>query len=176
MENNLSIEHIFNSKENNEVHKSKPSVVLSILLIASGIVLVAVNGVIPASDGTISTLFILAGISLLIWGIIYAFFKKISYKLSRNKEKITFQEIYFDVKERDKLISIISNGNVNELEKLKKAGIDALKLRVATIPDGSFCYSQVVSYVPYEFINANEARKHTLEEAQILLNMLKKQK
>ncbi|MDR1524389.1 MAG: hypothetical protein LBS79_03890 [Tannerella sp.] len=176
MENNLSIEQVFDSQDNNEIHKAKPSFVLTAILIATGLVLITVNGMIPASDGTISTLFILTGIGLLIWGIIYAFFKKTGYKLSRNKERITFQEIYFDVKERDRLINILNSDSVNELEKLKPANIDALKLRVATTPDGSFCYSQVVSYVPYEFINANEARKHTPEEIRIILDLLKKRK
>jgi hypothetical protein len=55
-------------------------------------------------------------------------------------------------------------------------GIDALKLRVASTATGSFCYSQVVAYVPYEFINASKARKHTPEEAQIVLSLPGKQK
>jgi hypothetical protein len=176
MENNLSIEQIFDSTDNSEVYKSKPSIVLSILLIASGMALLAVNGMAPASDETTSTLLILAGISLLIWGIIYAFFKKTGYKLSRTKENIVFQELYFDTRERDRLISIISSRNIGELEKLKQAGVDALKLRVAATPDGSLCYSQVVSYVPYEFVTANEAFRHSPEESQIIMRMLKKRK
>jgi hypothetical protein len=176
MENSLSIEQIFDSTDNGEVYKSKPSVVLSILLIASGILLIAVNGIIPATDGTASLLFILAGVSLLIWGIIYAFFKKTRYILNRTKENIIFQELYFDAKDRDRLIGFISSGSIGEVEKLKQAGIDALKLRVAATPDGSFCYSQVVSYVPYEFVNANEAVRHSPEESRIIMNMLNKRK
>ena len=144
MENNLSIEQIFNSPDNNEIYKSKPSVALAFLLVAAGIALIAVNSIIH----TLSTVFILAGIGLLM-GAVYVFFKKTGYKLSRNNERITFREIYFDVKERDRLINILNGGIINELEKLKPANIDALKLRIAATRDGSFCYSQVVSYVPY---------------------------
>ncbi|MDR1380229.1 MAG: hypothetical protein LBJ47_01990 [Tannerella sp.] len=174
--NNLSIEQIFDSANNSEVYKSKPSIILSILLFVAGIALIAVNGNISETNGMIPTVFILGGISLLIWGIIYAFFKKTGYKLSHTRESIIFQELCFDAKERDKLLGIVNGGNISELENLKPAGIDALKLRVAASQDGSFCYSQVVAYVPYEFVNANEARKHSPEEAQAILNMLKKRK
>jgi hypothetical protein len=176
MENSLSIEQIFDSIDNDEVYKSRPSIVLSILLIASGILLIAVNGIVSTTGDTASILIILAGVGLLIWGITYAFFKKTSYKLSRTKENIIFQELYFDAKERDRLIGIINSGSIGELEKLKPAGIDALKLRVAATQDGSICYSQVVSYVPYEFVNANEAYRHSSEESQIIMNLLKKRK
>jgi hypothetical protein len=176
MGNYLSLEQVFDRQDDNEIYKSKPSVVVTTLLFTAGVIFVALNGIIPAFGETLSTLFVLTGAGLLIWGVVYAFFKKTSYKLIRNNERVTFREIYFDVKERDRLIHILSDGNVNELEKLKPATIDALKLRVAATPDGNFCYTQVISYVPYEFTNANEARKHSPEEARIILDMLNKRK
>jgi hypothetical protein len=176
MENNKSIEQVLDSMENSEIYKSKPSTVSSILIFAAGIVLIAVNGIIPGMNSMIPTLFILAGAGFLIWGIVYAFFRKTGYRLIRTKENITVRELYFDAKERNRLLGIINSGNVQDLEMLKKADIDALKLRVAATQDGNFCYSQVVAYVPYEFVNANEPYRHSPEEAQMLLTMLKKQK
>lgn len=177
MENNISIEDIFDNKEKDVVYKSKPSVMLSVILIVTGILFIATNGLVTTSPGSmIPMLFISIGIIFLAWGITYAFFSKTKYKLTRDKKSIAFSEIFYDVKERDKLIRIIDKGDIRELEKLKTATIDTLKLRIAATSDGNFCYTQVATYVPYEFVNINEAHKHSPEEAGIILNIQKKQK
>lgn len=177
MENKISIEQVLDNNENNLVYKSKPSVLVSILLIVAGILLIAINKIVATSPGSmLPSLFIVAGIILLIWGIIYIFFTKSKYKLTQNKKVIKFSEVLFDIKERDRLINSINEGNMQELEKLKTARIDTLKLRIAATEDGSFCYTQVATYVPYEFININDVHKHSLEEAKGILNLLKNNK
>jgi hypothetical protein len=178
MENNiLSIEEVFDYSNNNLVYKSKPSVLLSILLIIAGILFIVFNGQVTKSpESIIPALFIIIGILLLVWGIIYTFFSKTKYKLTQNKKNISFSEMLFDIKEREQLIRIINEGKLRELEKLKPTVIDTLKLRIASTSDGSFCYTQIITYVPYEFVNLNEAHQHSQEEANIILNMQKKQK
>ncbi|MDR0395548.1 MAG: DUF308 domain-containing protein [Tannerella sp.] len=177
MENKLlSIEEVFDHSDNNLVYKTKPSVLLSALLIIAGILFIVFNGQITKSpESMLPTLFIIIGILFLAWGIIYTFFSKTKYKLTQGQQNISFSEILFDIKERERLLRIIDEGNLQELEKLKPAVIDTLKLRIASTPDGSFCYTQAVTYVPYEFVIINEAHQHTQEEANILLNMQKKQ-
>ena len=88
--------------------------------------------------------------------------------------KISIFEIFFDLKERERLINLMNEGNVKELEKLKPSAIDSLKLRIASTRDRSFCCSQVVAYVPYEYVNCTEVREHSPEETEILLRLNKK--
>jgi hypothetical protein len=176
MENNLlSIEEVFDHSGNNLVYKTKPSVLLSALLIIAGILFIALNGQITKSpESILPALFITMGILILVWGTIYTFFSKTKYKLTQNQKNISFSEIFFDIKERERLLGIMNRGDVRELEKLNPAVIDTLKLRIASTSDGNFCYTQVVTYVPYEFVNLNEAHSHSQEEANILLNMQRK--
>ncbi len=174
MENKTSIEQVLDNMDNNIVYKSRPTIALSVVLILLGILLIAINGkLVDSPNSIISPLLIVIGIILLAWGIVSIFFRKTKYKLAQNKQNISFSELLFDIKERDRLIRILNEGNVNELKKLKSSVSDALKLRVAATRDGNFCYTQVVTYIPFEFINANEAREHSAEEAKIILEIIK---
>lgn len=175
--NKASIEQVLDNMDNNVVYKAKPSIVLSIVLIILGILFIVLNGkVTDAANSIISPLFITIGIVLLAWGVASIFFRKTKYKLAKNKQTVSFSELLFDVKERDKLIRVLNEGNVRELSKMKTSVNDALKLRVASTPDGSLCYTQVVTYIPFEFVNASEAHKHSQEEAKVILEMLKNKK
>jgi len=102
-----------------------------------------------------------------------AFFGGSSYRLLQNNQKIKFYEILFERKEQEKLVALLKEGKVEEITNLKRSHIDSLKLRIAATPDGSFCCTQIVVFVPYEFINYTEVRLHTQSEAQTLLKAVK---
>ncbi len=174
MESKSSIEQVLENKDKTLVYKTKPSLVFSIVLIVLGVLFVAFNNKFSDSPGSIiPPLFTVIGLGLLGWGIVSIFVRKTRYKLVQNKKDIFFYDIFFDIKERDRLINIIRDRNITDLKNLKTSGIDSLKLRVAATSDGSFCYSQVLNYVPYEYINMNDACHHTPEEAKIILEIRK---
>jgi hypothetical protein len=176
MENKLlSIEELFDHPNNNAVCKVKPSARVSALLMIAGILFIVFNGqVTKAPASMLPVLFILTGIFFLAWGIIYTFFRKTKYKSTQDQKNISFSEMRFDIKERERLLRILSAGDLRELEHLKPAVMDTLKLRIASTSDGSFCYTQALAYVPYEFVCLNEARSHSQKEANILLDIQKK--
>ena len=178
IETKPSIEQVLDNLDHNTVYKTKPSIVLSLVLIVLGIAAIMLNGQMPGASegGLLSPLAIVVGILLLTWGIVAIFIRKTKYIYAPGKQPIVFDELLFDLKERDRLVRLMNEGNVDELKKLKSSANDALKLRVASTPDGSLCYSQVVAYIPFEFVNANEARKHSPEEARTLLEMVKARK
>ena len=177
METIKSIEETFDNMSNDVIFKSKPSIVLGIILMVSGVLCILLNSIVAnATLPTASPMLIALGCFLLIAGLYYAFFNKAKYKCSQTKQTVFFQELLFDTKDRERLLSIIADKNVQELEKLKQVAIDSLKLRIAATSDGSVCYSQAVTYVPYEFININAVCKHSQEEANTILNLLKKKK
>ncbi|NDV47710.1 hypothetical protein D0T49_11695 [Paludibacter sp. 221] len=177
METRESIEQVLDNLGDNVVYKSKPSIVLSIVLIILGIGLIFLSWQISnAPNSIISPLLIVGGIILLAWGVVSVFFRKTQYKATGNKQKISFSELFFDIKERDRLVRLVSEGNVQDLSKLKTSVSDALKLRVAATPDGNICYTQVVTYVPFEFVNATDARRNTPEEAKKIKELVKTKK
>lgn len=176
METNISIEQLFDS-ENSSIVKTKSSMALSILLIVLGIISFVISSqTTEMVNSIIPPLFIIMGIIFTAWGVLSLLFRKTLYKSADSKEKIKFDELLFDVKERDRLVRITTNGNMEELKNLKSATGDALKLRVAMAPSGDVCYTQVVTYVPFEFVNATEPYKKSKSDAQVINNLLKDKK
>jgi len=177
METIKSIEETFDNMPNDIIFKSKPSKVIGIIWMATGVLCLLLNSIIAnATLPAVSPALIAIGCLVLIYGIYFTFFNKTKFKSGQSKQTVTFQELFFDTKDRERLLAIIAEKRIQELEKLKQVSIDSLKLRIAATSDGSLCYSQVVTYVPYEFININEACQHSQEEAQTLLNLLKNKK
>jgi len=174
MDTNLTIEESFDSLYKNEIVKSKQSPLVGTLLIVVGLILVLVSVSIKSLEGTsMLYLLIMIGSIFAIVGIFVLLFRKTYYISVQTRKKLKPYEIYFDPKERDKLVRIMQNKNLNELKSLKLAIQDGLKLRVFTTPDGEACFSQVVTFIPYEYVNVTPVMKHTPEEAKILIETFK---
>jgi hypothetical protein len=174
MENIITIEQFLDNTDPSVVYKSKKSPLLSILLIIAGLILLIANKQFGSSpDSILPPLFTITGLGLTGWGATLIFLRKSKYILTQNKKDIRFYDILFDIKERERLLQIMKNGTIQELKELKQTELDTLKLRIASTSDGQFCYSQVLHYVPYEFVCQNEVCKHTPEEAQVIMEVRK---
>ncbi len=178
MEKKESIEQILDQMDQHTIRKSKTSPVLSAVLIVIGIAFIMLNGKMPGASegGILSPLSIVVGVLLLVWGVVSIFTRKMRYVFVPGKQAIVFRELFFDIKERDRLVRVMAEGKIDEVQKLKPAVNDALKLRIASTSDGNFCYSQIVAYIPFEFVNVNEALRHTPEETLKLLALAKERK
>jgi len=100
-------------------------------------------------------------------------FRKKYYFNSQTKQNLKTLEVLVDAKERDKLVEIMNSRNYNELKNLKISNQDSLKLRYMTTKDGSLCFSQVIAYVPYEFVRITTVQMHTDEGAKEFLGNIK---
>jgi len=177
MEKNESIEHVLENMDKNIIRKTKGSVFLPLLLIAFGISsLVAYASYNwEANNLFAQTLFILGNICLIV-GIVKLFFRKSYYVFAEDKQKIKNFEIYFNLIERDKLISIIESGNLMDIKQLKSSIVDGLKLRFMATKDGKLCFSQIVGFISYEYVYLTPVKKYSQAEYQILSEIFKSRK
>jgi hypothetical protein len=76
------------------------------------------------------------------------------------------------MKEEDKLVRLLENGNLAEIRNLNSSSVSGLKLRILATPDGRLCFSQVVAFSTNEYINVTVVRKHSLAEYQILSEII----
>ena len=169
--NKLSIEQVFDNTDT--IYTKKASHALSIILIFVGFASLFLSSQVSEANSILNPLLIVTGIALLAWGVITIPFRKTHYRSKNNNQKISFNELFFDIKERDKLIRVIKEGNTKELKNIQRSANDALKLRVALTPDGSICYCQVLTYVPFEFVNASEAIQLAPQQAQVVSELVK---
>lgn len=175
MENYTSIEQVLDKTENNLITKSNKSVFLFLILVISGIAMLIMSTRITAQPNSIlPPLFITVGVALIIYGIIYYFTKKKTYKVVQSGKKIFFNEIMFNINDKNELLRILSDRDIKALDKMNKHDVNGLILRVASTKDGSVCYTQLLSYVPHQYVAISDVYKHTPEEAHIILKVMNK--
>lgn len=169
-----SIEQFLDQTDSNILRKVKKSPLQGALLIAIGFLFLLLNlkadwqsaQFVSPSLITLSAIFIL-------WGGMTLIFSKRYYVTADTRQKIKTYELYFDGKERDKLVRIMKNGTLEELKTLHTSTHDGLKLKIMTTKDSMLCYSQIVTFVPYEYVNVTEVKLNTPAEAHILQEMIK---
>lgn len=175
MEKFVTIEQVFDSSDRILKFKSSviPGLIFSILGI--GFFIISIQTDLP-SGSMLYPLFLILGITLIIWGLVTIFNRKLKYKLAQDGQKIYFSEINFDLKEKKELLRILSERKIKELEKLDRSDFTGLQLRIAATPNGSACYTQVRVYIPHEHVEINDVCVHTPDEAKIILNLQDKRK
>jgi hypothetical protein len=174
MEKNKSIVHALESIDNSIVYKTKSSIVLPSLLIIIGLVFFIIYSSFEwnVSDILPQFLFVIGAVSFTI-GVLKFFFRKSSFISGSNHQRLKKYEVSFDTSERDRLIRIIESGNLKELQYLKSSIGNSLKLAVMLTNDGHLCFSQVIAYIPYEYVDLTPVRQHSEADAQFLLDYFK---
>jgi len=173
MEKNESIEQVLLNMDDRIIVKSKESFVKAILLLIAGTAFFVFYFMSTWPSGSfVPSLFFVLAISLFIWGLAAIFLRKEFFKSVANSQRIKMYHFYFDQKECNALLRTMSGGNFAELKKLKRSTHDGLKLQIMRTKDGSFCYSQVIAYIPKNYEMMNPAQPHTLNEVEVLFDIL----
>lgn len=174
MENKESIEQALDKMNINIIRKQKVSPLQSLLIFTLGIVFLLLSSFIEFDSQSIfPPMLILLSFALTLWGLLGFIFRKKVYINSMNNQKLVVSETLFDVKERDKLVRIMATKNYGELKNLMISTHDGLKLRYFTTKDGMLCFSQVIAYVPYEFVRITDVQTHSGDDAQSFITSLK---
>ena len=173
MESNKSIVEVLESMDFTIIYKKKKSVFTSVIYLLLGIALLIINSIFTwKSSGFISPLLFITGWIFLIVGIFAFFVRKHSFVSIQSNQVLQSHSIYFDLNEFSKLIRMVENGNLSELQTLKTSNAHALKLQVMCTADAQLCFSQVVSFLNHEYVNITPVKQHTLSEAQELLELV----
>jgi len=174
MENKESIEQALDKMNINIIKKQKVSPLQSVSIFTSGIVLLIVNSMMNFDSQSIfPPMLILLSFALTLWGLLSFIFRKKIYVNNMDNQKLVAKEALFDVKEREKLVRIMATQNYPELKNLIISNHDGLKLRYFATKDASLCFSQVIAYVPYEFVRITDVQTHAGDDAQNLIKSLK---
>lgn len=167
MENKESIEQILDKMENSNIKKQTVSPITALLILASGVMFFFINYFIEFEPKSIfPPMLILISFGLTLWGILGFIFRKKIYVESNSKQRLQVNELHFDVKERDKLVRIMETKNYEELPLLENSTHDGLKLRYMTTKDATLCFSQVIAYIPYEFVRITTVQQHLADDAK----------
>ena len=174
MEKIESTEDVLLNMDKKIVYQTKNSLLSAVLLFVLAIVVFTVNAIFEWQPTSIYPhLFLMMGSISFIIGIIKAFFRKTFFVSAINHQRLFVHEIYFDVNEQDKLVRLINSKNIADIKTLKGAANSGLKLRFMSTNDSKLCFSQVLSYVPFEYQGVNNVIQHSQAEAQALIDLKK---
>ena len=169
MEQNKSIEQIFDTNYKNEIKKFKNSPLKGIILLLAGI---ATTIIYSRSElevgGTLTPTLILAIIVFFIWGIFLIVARKTLYKEKSSGLIITFSEKPYDKKDTDKLMKMIKTGDFSSFQSLRETTDGGLKLRIAHTADKGFCFIQVLYLDNIRYIPFSEVTQLDAEQTQLL--------
>ena len=171
MENLESIEQVLDRMDISTIKKQQKSPIESIVILVVGLIFLQLNYFFKFdAKSFFPPMFFMFAFGFFIWGILSLLFRKKYYINSQSKQKLKKVELLVDVKERDKLVRIMTSRNYDELKNLKLSAHDGLKLRYLASKDGSLCFSQVISFVSLEFVNISTVQMHKDEDARSFLN------
>jgi uncharacterized membrane protein YidH (DUF202 family) len=163
LENHLSIEEkIANDNERIICKKSFSSMSLIASTLGICLLVLTLTDIIPS--GTISLVTGSIAIFLIIFGAIKLLAKETKFLEQTTKAELKKSTIYFDNDEMDKVIQLYKNKNFEELSQLKRVKDSRIVMYSYGTEEGSLYYTQLMKYVPYEFIDVQEMGIHTSKE------------
>lgn len=173
MDSIQSIEQFFDQADSHILRKVKKSPLHGVLIISIGILLGLLNLKIDwQSADFVSPTLLTFSATFILWGGLTLIFSKYYYVATETHLKFKTYELYFDSKDRDKLVRIMKNGTLDDLKTLHPSAHDGLKLRIMTTKDSKLCYSQIVNFIHYEYVNVTEVKMHSPKEAEILRELI----
>jgi len=173
MEKNITIEQYLDLSENKIFFSGKKNYTNEILLVfLAAATIITSSRVSELALEFIKPMLITTSIILFITGIMLFIFKKKTYKYSSDNKSIKIKQFYFNIKERDKLVNLLTKSDLSEIANLEKSSQDALILKLAFTENKSLCLAQVLVYIPYEYVNATNVIKLTENQANTLLSKL----
>ncbi len=175
MDAKISIEEAIETTYNQSIRKIKKSPLTAIVYLIIGICFIVINNKTnsQSADFVSPTLIMLAAIFIIL-AIMVFFFSKRYYVSVESGEKLKTYELFFDLKERDKLVKLFTNGKIEDLKMLQKSNHDGLKLRIMKTKTNDFCISQIITYIPYEYVRVTEPKKNSFDESKILDEVIHK--
>lgn len=155
------------------VYKTRKGLLASTITIGVAVACFAsVNIFEWSSTSNYPALMLSAGAVILVIGLIKYFYRPFYYVSKADRQKLRSYEINFEANEKDKLVRLHNNVKLDEINSLKRTHNNGLKIRIVTTKDMKLCFSQVIGYIPFEFVALTAPQQHTEEEANLLKKLL----
>ncbi len=152
-------EYITSDKERIEQKKVVSNLGIAATLI--GVVLSALTATSLVPSGMPSMLIGSVGIVILIIGITKLLSKKIVFVDKQSQEELKNSDIFFDTTELGNISRLYDQRDFGSIANLKKGNQSGIVLHVCGTENGKLYYTQLMKYVPYQYVPVFDAVKHT---------------
>lgn len=170
MENFQTTEDFLQSNNNDVIQKIKEGPIKGIVICIIGCsILFSLNLYEWSTNSIFQPLLLLVGALIVVFGIVKLFYRKRYFQITSTKQRIYCVDINFNIKEKDKLISLFNNKNFDKISELTLSENNTLQIKLHFTKDKNFCFAQVWMYVPFSMVAQTNALKLNAAEAEILL-------
>lgn len=159
-----TIDNKIKNMGNDDIIIKKSNPIAYLILSIIGVALCIIGFAMSAQLGSYNTLCIVAGLIILLVGIILwvSNANQEEYIYRPNGQKLKKYKIYLNHSNMDKLVHCLENQSYDSLKKIEKE-MNANKMLVAMITnDGSFALAQTFEYIPYVYEPTGEV--HIIKE------------
>ena len=155
----LSIEEYLINVDRVEKRKLFPLYGVIALVAGAGLMFLSASKLLPEGMGTMIGYCI--GLIALVYAAVKIFRGESAYFDKETNGKLDFHEFYFEVKDADELLDYYKKRNFEKIKNLKKASYSGMLLRILGSSSANLYFSQVLKYVPYEYVAVKEVAVHT---------------
>ena len=161
MENkNLTFEEYIASDEE-RVEQKKVISNFGIAATLIGAVLSALAGTSLVPTGMVSMLVGSVGLVVLIIGITKLLSRKTVFVDKQSQEELKNSDIFFDTTELGNISRLYEQRDFGSIANLKRGNQSGIVLHVCGSENGNLYYTQLMKYVPYQYVPVFDAVKHT---------------
>jgi hypothetical protein len=135
--------------EGNIVKASRSVALLLLLLLLGGVSLYLGTAVKETIGETLSSLLLVAGLVLVVMGIIFFVVKKGHYIYRPSGKRLKKYKIYIATDQSFKLQQVLRDGAYDELKALRQPNASNLSMEIFMADDQEYALLQALEFIPY---------------------------
>lgn len=148
------------------------SLICSVVLVAGGLGVFFSAFQLHDMTSSLSMLLMVTGTVALLWGIFRLFWKSKQLFYAPTGSITKENALYFDVKDKDKIVSLLEEETFPIAEHIKSVASGNLRLDVLCSQDSKFVAAQLYQFVPYTYDAVTKVHYFTGDKASALLTYL----
>lgn len=156
-----------------EKKQKSPLKAILILLVGAGGLYWGTVHVPSNSSDVLSSLLIIVGLILIVWGIVAFFMKGDRYIVKSSGKVLKKHKVYIAPNYSSKLYQVIEDGKLEELKDIPRTNQSNLSVEVLCEDDGEYALLQVMEFVPYNDIPMTPVKEYRGVQAHNVADFLK---
>jgi hypothetical protein len=163
-----SLNNFLENQEKSIVIQKKSSPINGIIFLITGVI-IFIFSYFPFNKTSdfMPYLLLVTALGLIITGILKITIRKKIF-ISPEHGKLQEKTIGFDFPEKEKLISFLEKGQIEQVKSLRRSVAESLILKIMITGNCNLCFSQVEHFENNEYVPVSEVFKHKYEEALVL--------
>jgi len=167
-----SINKVLSDNYKSIIYQKKSSIFDGLIYVAISILFFFVSRISAINSSEFwPYLLIIISLGLMIAGSLKILMRKNEF-YSTEHGKLIQKSIGFDILDKDKLVSFLEKGQIEQIRKLQRSVAESLVLKVLISGNCKICFTQVEHFQNLEYQPVSQVFQHKYEEA-LLLKLIK---